>query len=225
MLSDCRHCGREFETRRTDKKYCSVGCQQRHGARVPCECGQRKSRGNKWCRGCMKGKEYKIKSRQCAVCGVKFKPKNDKAKYCCLVCCHKGVTAKAHARHGIASVDEPRRRRQARRRRASQNRWRKLACVGGTLEAGRWKRIGERDGWVCWLCSDEVDPSAPLNSKYAPTADHVVPLDQGGSDGDDNLRLAHRSCNSRRRERAHIVSLGIGGVYGGHGAGAETGAS
>ena len=31
----------------------------------------------------------------------------------------------------------------------------------------------------------------------ADTADHIIPYDAGGSDDLDNLRPAHRSCNSR----------------------------
>lgn len=31
------------------------------------------------------------------------------------------------------------------------------------------------------------------------TADHVVPLDKGGSNGDDNIVLACSDCNTRRR--------------------------
>lgn len=60
------------------------------------------------------------------------------------------------------------------------------------------QRIGERDGWTCWLCGHRVDPHAPAGSPSAPTVDHVVPKSRGGSDDNANLRLAHRRCNGRR---------------------------
>jgi hypothetical protein len=111
----------------------------------------------------------------------------------------------------LSVVAQPEMKRQ-RRRKGSVNRWRKLKAVGGNLEAGRWRRIGARDGWSCWLCGGTVDQNASLNGRMGPTADHVVPLACGGSDDDSNLRLAHRSCNSRRRDRASIVALVSKGV-------------
>lgn len=41
---------------------------------------------------------------------------------------------------------------------------------------------------VCWLCG----------RPGADTVDHIVPYALGGADTIDNLRPAHRSCNSRR---------------------------
>lgn len=48
----------------------------------------------------------------------------------------------------------------------------------------------ERDGYLCQLC---FDPRLPADS-----ADHIVPLVAGGPSVLDNLRAAHKSCNSRR---------------------------
>ncbi|MGD9792488.1 MAG: HNH endonuclease [Acidimicrobiia bacterium] len=62
----------------------------------------------------------------------------------------------------------------------------------------RAHRIGERDGWTCWLCGHRVDPDAPLSSPSRATIDHVIPRSRGGSSAVENLRLAHRSCNARR---------------------------
>lgn len=46
---------------------------------------------------------------------------------------------------------------------------------------------------VCAICGDPPTATDPL------TADHVVPLSRGGFGGP--MRAAHRSCNSRRRDR------------------------
>lgn len=62
----------------------------------------------------------------------------------------------------------------------------------------RLDRIGERDGWICWLCEQPIDPEAPSRSPAAPTVDHVVPRSRGGASTPDNLRLAHRRCNAAR---------------------------
>lgn len=47
-------------------------------------------------------------------------------------------------------------------------------------------------GTSCWLCTD---------TDAATTADHVLPRSRGGSDHIDNLRPAHRRCNSARGNR------------------------
>jgi hypothetical protein len=61
--------------------------------------------------------------------------------------------------------------------------------------------VAERDDWVCWLCDRRVDPQAPAGSPAAPSVDHVMPRAHGGGSAPDNLRLAHRRCNTRRGSR------------------------
>jgi 5-methylcytosine-specific restriction endonuclease McrA len=60
----------------------------------------------------------------------------------------------------------------------------------------RWRehtvpRILRRDGGICHLCGQ---PGAE-------TADHLVPVDHGGSDAHPNLAAAHRRCNRIRGTR------------------------
>ena len=63
------------------------------------------------------------------------------------------------------------------------------------------RALAERDGARCWLCGNDVDPGAPRGSGWAGSVDHVVPRARGGGSEPGNLRLAHRSCNSRRGSR------------------------
>ena len=58
--------------------------------------------------------------------------------------------------------------------------------------------IYDRDGWTCGICLEPVSRTAPPNDPWAPTLDHVLPRALGGSDELDNLRLAHRWCNTVR---------------------------
>lgn len=44
----------------------------------------------------------------------------------------------------------------------------------------------------CWLCLE------PFRSKGDITADHVIPIFQGGTHAYENLRPAHDLCNSTR---------------------------
>lgn len=58
-----------------------------------------------------------------------------------------------------------------------------------------------RDGLVCWLCGDEMWLGAPENHPLAFSLDHVVPSAFGGGDEIENLKGAHRVCNSARLSR------------------------
>lgn len=62
--------------------------------------------------------------------------------------------------------------------------------------------VYERDEWLCQLCRMPVDRDLDPNDRMAATLDHIecrswslIP-DHSAK----NLRLAHRACNSRRRD-------------------------
>jgi len=64
--------------------------------------------------------------------------------------------------------------------------------------------VYSRDGLVCQLCHEPVDTSLPSQHSMSATLDHIecqswvlIPNNRV-----ENLRLAHRSCNSRRGARA-----------------------
>lgn len=63
--------------------------------------------------------------------------------------------------------------------------------------------IYERDGWICQLCNEPVDRSLNYQDRWAATLDHVMPrsLTLFSDDSPENLRLAHRACNSARGNR------------------------
>jgi 5-methylcytosine-specific restriction endonuclease McrA len=58
----------------------------------------------------------------------------------------------------------------------------------------RLTTLGEY-GTVCWLCGRDG----------ADSADHILPRSLGGSDALENLRPAHRTCNSARGNRVGRV--------------------
>lgn len=67
---------------------------------------------------------------------------------------------------------------------------------------------------VCWICGKECDPNdysvrsdgTIICGNNYPSVDHVIPVCEGGLDVWDNVKLAHRRCNSLRylheKERA-----------------------
>ena len=64
-------------------------------------------------------------------------------------------------------------------------------------------KLAKRDGDVCWLCGQLVDwndykiiKGQKQSGNYYPSIDHVVPVALGGEHSWDNVKLAHRICNS-----------------------------
>lgn len=69
--------------------------------------------------------------------------------------------------------------------------------------------IYDRDGWICQLCNNPVDPSVDPRTRWGTTLDHVTPRSLGGSHDALNLRLAHRRCNSVRGTRSDEFSTAL----------------
>ena len=74
---------------------------------------------------------------------------------------------------------------------------------GAFIKRAERLAIYERDGWTCQLCGEPVDPNAPRNSSGEATLDHVEPQTFAliPDHRPENLRMAHRGCNSSRGNR------------------------
>jgi len=64
----------------------------------------------------------------------------------------------------------------------------------------RLSDVGDRDGWRCHLCGKKVNPTLSGMHEMGPTVDHLVPVSAGGLDELVNVALAHRRCNTTRRD-------------------------
>ena len=90
--------------------------------------------------------------------------------------------------------------------------WYWRALFSSTSGKGTWilpeRRLSiyERDGWLCGICGDPVDRDADALANLAPSLDHIVPRSLGGGHESENLRTAHRVCNSRRGANVEGVS-------------------
>lgn len=86
---------------------------------------------------------------------------------------------------------------------------------GARRESGlTWRTVAERDGNTCHICFWPVPLDTPYNDPCAPTLDHALAFAGGGAHTADNVRLAHRDCNSRKQDghqRSHrtVGDLGI----------------
>lgn len=177
-----------------------TGAGRKRLPRPVCGCGKvlpdrRASR----CRQCV-GRDRKTgrAAVACAHCGGEFKPVVAGRRCCSDACTSARLSAV------WASLRMPTQHRDAlraeRRKRGCSARRSRLRTAGAPSrqKAGRWRRICERDGYVCGLCLEPIDPTLPSRNRMAPSVDHIVPLALGGSDDDANLRPAHIGCNSRR---------------------------
>lgn len=66
-----------------------------------------------------------------------------------------------------------------------------------------------RDSWTCQICFELVDYSADHQSDWYPTIDHIVPRSKGGDDRLENLRTAHRWCNSVRGDLSYYTDADL----------------
>lgn len=65
-----------------------------------------------------------------------------------------------------------------------------------------WTLLGERDGWVCHICSKRVPKVAgTAEQPMGATVDHLIPIAHGGEHVWANVALAHRNCNISRGAR------------------------
>lgn len=68
-------------------------------------------------------------------------------------------------------------------------------------------QIFERDGWVCGFCGGPVSRTSQWPADDSPTIDHRIPVSEGGSDDDSNIRLAHWLCNLRRAAAPELAAM------------------
>ena len=62
--------------------------------------------------------------------------------------------------------------------------------------------IAKRDKYKCHICRKRVDMNLDWQDRYSPTMDHLIPISLGGDHTYANIRLAHRTCNSSKGNRA-----------------------
>lgn len=118
-------------------------------------------------------RENELKDRECKECGKRYDADRLVRQYCSEVCAK---------RHGY------RMREIIRRTKMREN---------GTIN---WditlRKLYDRDGGKCHICGEAVDMDADTNGDTYGSIDHVIPVSKGGTHTWDNVKLAHRICNS-----------------------------
>lgn len=88
---------------------------------------------------------------------------------------------------------------------------RRVREKGAYVEHVDRRRVFERDGWRCQLCSKKVRRDVDARHPLAATLDHVVPLARGGLHEYANVQCAHYGCNSSKRDRDRAAQLALFG--------------
>lgn len=65
-------------------------------------------------------------------------------------------------------------------------------------------KVGDDDGWLCWLCDQPVDPDSSVNSDLGPSVDNYAATRvKKGAHAVE--RLAHRACNTMKGKNSPVV--------------------
>jgi 5-methylcytosine-specific restriction endonuclease McrA len=72
---------------------------------------------------------------------------------------------------------------------------RRARLRGATIESFGRKEIFERDGWICGICADPIDPDLKLPNTMSASVDHIIPIARGGAHERANVQAAHLKCN------------------------------
>lgn len=132
----------------------------------------------------VKDTEYRY-IKKCKICGEEYKTKKTHQ-----VCCSK--ECKYELDHGYENW---RLRRKTEKERTVESPLGKITLI----------KLIQRDDNTCYLCGGKCDAFDVLyvkgkafTGKNYPSVEHVVPLCKGGMHSWDNVKLAHRGCNTRK---------------------------
>jgi 5-methylcytosine-specific restriction endonuclease McrA len=111
------------------------------------------------------------------------------------------------------SLTAPKENREAKHRRDKKRRDAiSLRRRDGPSHGLKWRDIADRDNMRCQICGRKVD----VNDKWVnecgrwcfgrlyPTIDHIIALANGGTDTYDNVQLACKHCNSKKRDKGQM---------------------
>lgn len=210
----CFHCGEKFNSGLGKKKYCSERCK--YQAREDRRNGFTKRPTTSVCEWCYREFPYRLNksvcSSQCRAALNWHLEQYAAPDRCHLpVCRDCRVVFSANRRSVIASKsrckvcqtlhqrikDRARyKERDARRRGAKR--------IGDRIDA---VVLAERDGWMCHLCQEPINPNHSWPNPASLTIDHLIPItprnptDEPGSHTWDNVKAAHLSCNTGRSNK------------------------
>jgi 5-methylcytosine-specific restriction endonuclease McrA len=140
--------------------------------------------------------------RTCPRCG---RP-HFRRKFCSRACYRVQAPVRTIQCGTCGTAVETRRRRQRYCSPACRATWRDRPS---RLNQHNRRRILNRDGWICYLCSRPIPHELRWPHPLSGTVDHVIPASAGGSDRDDNLRAAHWHCNEAKGDQLPGIEVWV----------------
>lgn len=176
----CRQCNKTFMPKHRVSMYCGQYC---------------KGRAFDASRGIVRLTREQFLRNQAELCGQRLRAKAAAKRARDEKRSEREAARVAAAAQRAACNGDPEKRRSARR--ASKQRYR-ARLKAASLESFTDLEIFERDGWFCQLCCKPVSRSLLGNCSHpdAPTLDHIVSLNRGGTHCRGNVQCLCRSCNS-----------------------------
>lgn len=201
----CEYCGKEFYPKEKETRYCSLSCSSKAQAPEK-KIKLMKANAEVW-EAFRREKERKKKEKQqehetrkreayinrlknaeqaemnictCEWCGEPFIALRGIKKYCSEKC-------RARAQYKRGEI--------ARRMRIKKN----------NIDNVSLEELYKRDGGICHICGKQcryedytVVNEIFIAGNYYPSIDHIIPLAKGGEHSYENVKLAHRICNTKR---------------------------
>jgi hypothetical protein len=205
----CRYAQRDLE----DRPPCAGGCGgyawTGKGSREDTMCRPCRTREQRLAQGLTAEGE-----RECSWCGHLFKARTGRTrshrKYCSSAICQSVYRLPSLSSPWSpdltplenALAAQPGKRRDSPRRRAYQAARKKLRSSLAPGEGD--EAIFTRDRWTCHLCDLPVSRTLNHPHPMSPSIDHLVPVDEGGTDEPANLATAHLACNVHK----HTAAMG-----------------
>jgi hypothetical protein len=91
--------------------------------------------------------------------------------------------------------DDPEKKRIRDRKRTQ---WRRAVVTDPNADLIDRNEVGDRDGWVCWVCKRDVDRTLAWPDPLSASLEHIVPLARGGRHVLTNVSVSHLTCNVKR---------------------------
>lgn len=124
-------------------------------------------------------RQTQVAMRKCSECESLFFTANSHQKFCSLECQQRSINRKSKDKR-LHKIKE--------------------RYIDSNIT---WQKLYEKEHGICYLCGKPVDINdyeyrgeTFIAGNNYPSIDHVVALSKGGTHSWDNVRLAHRLCNS-----------------------------
>lgn len=168
----CPGCEATFKAWRTDQKYCTSGCGNRHRARRAIVYAD-------------------LTPRPCERCGTAFTPKQSTSVFCSRLCSRRVSYAKHRTQRVAAAREWARANPELRaaiaaQYKAARRTWETLNPGSVGIASREWRKLVRRYRHRCAYCG---------GNQGGIHMDHVIPLSRGGRHAIGNVLPACQSCN------------------------------